>query len=125
MSFEKIEHQNESLFHKRISQLLYPLIFFLFFTLNGYGQPKDSKITSDQKSVNQIETLQDSSFIKIFKNILNKLIKPEFSDLEKDRLINDFIMGLDFYFNESNDTLYTIKRENMYIKRRGLIEPLE
>lgn len=141
MPIENNKLHNESAFKKRIAHLLYPVIFSLFSILNANGQEiKDTTTTPNQKTtppteinkdkktteniISAPENAMDSVSAVWFQATLNKMVQPGFSPLEREKLIKGIIQRLAMYFNESDDPLKSTPKEDMYIIRNGMTQPL-
>jgi len=138
MTIEKHKLHNESPILRKIRLLTYPVIFSILSVFNAKAEelkniqlladqtapvpartPMDEQTTAQRKSDTPIDAITDSTFIKSFEGIFNKLTKADLSDTEREKLNKDIINRLAFFFNESGEPADAITADQMYVKRKN------
>lgn len=89
----------------RWSKLLYPFIFSIALTLNGYTQEKTNKHEKEQAKK---EYLQDTTIIESFEKIVNILTNQWLSEQERKNYTSNFLWGLTMIYD-------LVPKERMYI----------
>lgn len=143
MAIDKRELHNESPILRKIRLLTYPVIFSLLSVLNANaeepkniqplteqttpvpaGSTTDEQTTARRETDEPIDAITDSTFLKAFEDILNKLTKSDLTPLQREKLNKDIIGRLSFYFDDSDDPLKNTPKEDMYVTRNGTTHPL-